>query len=685
MPDPRGAMLPGSGRRMGVRGRSKRAMKRILMMCAMVLMALALCLPFLCAEAEQTTGIINYTMELSNNRFTGPEDITVTIKVTNVSDKDMPGPVTLYYPDGTMVLEFGSPTLASGQSQSWTGTWGVTMSQLQMGKITFGLCWYEYNDAGELGERRVNFSKTLIYVETEPSVEVNRIIAPSMAGNGQEVSVTYEIVNTGTVNITNVTIRENSDISKTSGTIESVPAGERASYTFTVKMGKKDLTSNGTITYRAGNSTGTVRKEDAVIKYGEIKLSASLKASRKGGVAGDTIKLTLTLKNTGSADYQNVTVTDALLGEIVTGTSVPANKTVTLEKEVTVTGSADYQFIVLGQDASGATVETATERVSIVEIDPEKAINLTVVATSDRDTIYELPGVVRFKVQVTNNGMNELENVSVSASGVTLYTFPKLASGETREFTRDVSITTTGQFRFDASVRNEIDETETFESNIVPIQFAQPTAEPTEAPITTVAPPRYEQMPTSDGLPEYVSTVEKILSVLNHAFLILAGVCGVLLIVGIVRRIQANSRAKDHLERSSARVYDQPAPKEKHSRKEDAKDEQQTVTRPIGEDNEPEVPEVQPGDDAVTRDGALMEETLRQLYKRADREDGEETIRPTFLPDEEPTVEIEDDAQDEATVQIFPEDEATVQNDPETDDAGQTIRRRRNIHLDDEQ
>ena len=659
MPDSRGGVPSGSGRRMGVRGRSNGAMKRIMMMCALVLMALALCLPFLCAEAEQTTGIINYTMELSNNRFTGPEDITVTIKVTNVSDQDMPGPVTLYYPDGTMVLEFGSPTLASGQSQSWTGTWGVTMSQLEMNKITFALCWYEYNSAGELGERKVNFSKTLIYVETEPSVEVNRIIAPSMASNGQEVSVTYEIVNTGTVNISNVTIRENSDISKTSGIIESVPAGERASYTFKVKMGKKDLTSNGTITYKAGNSTGTIRKEDAVIKYGEIKLSASLKASRKGGVAGDTIKLTLTLKNTGSADYQNVTVTDAVLGEIVTGASVPANKTITIDKDVTITGSTDYQFVVVGQDASGASVETATERISVVEIDPEKAINLTVVASSDRDTVYELPGVVRFKVQVTNNGMNDLENVSVSASGVTLYTFPTLAAGETREFTRDVNISTAGQFRFDASVRNEIEETETFEGNIIPIMFSQPTPVPTEAPITTVAPPRYEQMPTSDGLPEYVSTVEKILSIFNHAFLILAGVCAVLLVVGVVRRIQANSRAKDHLERSSARVYDQPAPKEKRSHKEDAKDKPQDVTRPIGEDNEPEVPEVQPGDDAVTRDGALMEETLRQLYKRADR------------PDEEPTVETLDDEDDEETVQMDQEPEEA------TEDSDTTVRRRR--------
>ena len=359
-------------------------MKRIKLVFVAALMALVLCAVVFGAQAEQTTGIINYTMELSNNRFTRPEEVTVTIKATNTSDQDMPGPVTLYYPDGNQVQEFGNPTLAAGQSQTWTGTWEITENELNRGRLTFALRWYEYNDAGEIGQRGVDFSKSIIYVEAEPSVEVNRYITPSMAREGQEVSVTYEVINTGTVDISNVTIREHADISKTSGIIQTVAAGERASHTFTVKMGKKDLTSSANISYRAGNSTGTLSKEETVIKYGDIKLTASLKADKKGGVAGDTVKFTLTLKNTGKADYQNVTVSDGLLGELFTGTAVPAGQTVTLEKEITITGTESYQFIIRGQDDSGASIETATESVSVIEIDPSQAIALSVEASADR-------------------------------------------------------------------------------------------------------------------------------------------------------------------------------------------------------------------------------------------------------------------------------------------------------------
>ena len=615
---------------MGVPGRSDVAMKRIMLLCVTALMAIALCLPFLGAQAEQTTGIINYTMELSNNRFTKPEEITVTIKATNVSDQDMPGPIALYYPDGMLVQEFGTPTLAAGQSQSWTGTWMITENELNRGRLTFALRWYEYDAAGEIGERAVDFSKTIIYVEAEPSVEVNRYITPSMAREGQEVTVTYEVVNTGTVNISNVTIRENSDISKTSGIIESVPAGERASYTFKVKMGKKDLTSSATISYRAGNTTGTLSKEETVIKYGDIKLSASLKADKKGGVAGDTVKFTLTLKNSGNADYQNVTVSDALLGELFSGTSVPANKTVTLEKEITITGTESYQFIVSGQDAAGMSIETATERVSIVEIVPAQAVSLSVEATADRETVYEMPGVVKINIKVTNNSQKEVKNVSVGTGNVTLHSFDSLQPGQTREFTRDVNISMAGQFRFDATVKDELDETQTFSSNILQIMYSQPTTQPTDAPIVTPPAPKYEDLPTSDGLPPYVSTVEKIISVVNHVALVRVGICALLLVIGIVRSIQANSRAKDHLERSSARVYDMPAPKEKRARKEGSGEEREE-DMPDGAIKPSDIPEVKVSAEAAARDGALMEETLKQLYERAER------------PEAQPEVEVEED------------------------------------------
>lgn len=555
------------------------------------------------------------SMELSSYTFTEPTEITVSIQVTNPDETDMPGPVTLYYPDGAAVEEFGSPTLAAGASKSWSGTWQVTQSQLEEGKVTFQLRYSILDDDGSTVNKGKNFSRVITYAGAVSSVEINRTITPTTARKGQEVSVTYDVVNTGNVDITDVSIKENSGISSKVGTIDAVAPGQKGSYTFTVKMGSKNLTSQATITYKAGGKTETVKKEAATIKHGEVKLTATLTADKKGGNAGDTVKLTLKLKNTGSVDYQNVKVTDPLLGDVFTGQTVEAGKTVTLEKEITISQTANYQFTVAGQDTSGGSVETATGRIGVTMVDPSQAVSLTVEASADRDTIYELPGTVKFNVKVTNNGAVEAKDVTVSASGVQVYTFPSILAGETREFTRDVSVSMAGQYRFDASVKNQLEETDVYQSNMVPIAYAQPTPEPTEAPIITPPAPVHEDIPTDDGLPGYVDSIQSVLKALYWVFLVLAVASLALLIIGAVRRMQAaqeSSKAQDHLERGTYRDYTQPAAKEKKpARKEEP------VTRPIGEDKqEPELPKVESSDAEYVEDGELMAETLRKLYPR---------------------------------------------------------------------
>jgi len=593
-------------------------MKRIWIAILAVLMMVLLCAPALAAEGAEA--MLKVSMEISTNEFSGPKEISVTIKLTNTSEKDTPGPVTLYYPDGKIIEEFGAEVLAAGQSKSWSGTWNVTQAQLEKQKITFAYVHPAYDGDGGLFNYQKNFSKAIIYKGAEAQVEINRIISPSMAGKGQEVSVTYEIVNTGTVDITDVNIKEAAGVSSTRGKIESVPAGTKASHTFTVKMGTKDIASQATVTYKAGSKTETEKIDKATIKYGEVKLSATLTANKKGGNPGDTAVLTLKLKNTGKADYEHITVTDPVLGEVFTGQSVAAGKTLELTKEVTITETMGYLFTVTGQDASGSSVETATGRVEVIAVSPDQAINLDVALSAEGgETVPTIPAVVRFRLAVTNNSSVEVKNVKVKSLDVELYEFASIQPGETREFVRDVQVSMAGQFRFDAYADNQLGETQTFPSNILRIEHVVPTAAPTPEPIPTPEPPVYERMPESDGLPGYVGTVQGALGVVKSVGMVLTLICAALLALGLINRIRTHMRVQDTLERSNTRNYaEEPDPREKAEAM-PAPQEEQEVSRPIGEDNDRmDLPEVQPGDEDVAQDGALMEETLRQLYPRGD-------------------------------------------------------------------
>lgn len=545
-------------------------MKRRILIGFMV--CVALCCLYVAALAD--TDPLKISMELSQTKFTTTQDITVSITVTNVGEGDMPGPVTLYYPNGQVVEEFGSPTLAVGASQSWSGTWSVTQKQLEAGKITFKAIYSMYNDDGELTNKTKNFAYPITYAsasaeeasQPKVQVEVNRTILPTVAEKGQEVNITYDVVNAGEAEITDVTIKENSSISKSTGTIASIPAGEKASYTFTVTMGTKNLTSQSTITYKANGKTYATQKDKATIKYGQVNLSATLEANKKGGAPGEVVTLTLTLKNTGKVNFTNINVTDPTLGTVLTNVTLEAGKTQTYTKEVAITESADYLYTITATDADEQETVTSTGKVSVTAVSPEDQVILSVSAQSDRGAVYSLPGTVKFTVSITNQGANEVKDVYVSASGVQLYHFPTIAAGETRSFSRDVSVSMAGQYQFVATCKNLLQEDVTFQSNIISIMYAQPTAVPTDAPIVTPPQPDYVETPTTDGLPEYVDTVQQALDVVWTICAVLAVVSAGLLCVGLVRRMQQkaqSAKAYDHLERGTYRDYTTPAPKEK--------------------------------------------------------------------------------------------------------------------------
>ena len=542
--------------------------KRILVLVALV----ALFVLGLSSAAMAADDPVKLQMELSSTRFSGPAEVKVTISVTNTTDADMPGPLALYYPSGKMISEFGTPTLSAGQSRTWEGTWTVTEEQIKAGKVIFAVQYSYLAEDGSVAKKVESYYCAIEDAGAVAQVEINRYITPTMARNGQEVSVIYEIANTGTVDVTDVVIKEATAISKTNGTIDLIKAGEKGTHTFTVTMKKKNLTSSATITYQAAGKTYTETIGKQTIKYGDVKLTASLSADKKGGNAGDTVKLTLTLKNTGKTNYENITVTDPTLGTVFTGLSVEAGKTVTQEKEITIAKSASYQFTVTGT-ASGNTVETATERVAITAVDPDKVVTLTVTAEADKPVVYLLPSVVKFTVSVTNTSAVDASNVSVVSSGKTLYTFDTIPAGETRSFVRDVRVDMAGNFRFDATVTNQLGATDTFYGELVRIIHSTPTAAPTAVPIATPEVPTLERIPSSDGLPPYVATVQNAMGVGQWVFLAIGLIALALIIVGVVGRIKNAARsaqASDHLERDGYRDYTQAVPaKKRHVMPED--------------------------------------------------------------------------------------------------------------------
>ncbi len=619
-------------------------------------LVLGIALVLLCASAALADDPMKVSMELSTNKFSAPKSITVSITVTNVGDVDMPGPVTLYYPSGKKVEEFGSPTLAVGASKNWSGQWTVTQKELEAGKITFKIKYSVYSDeVDENGENTLvnktkNFSKKIQYTGADPELEIERTIMPQTAQKGQEVSVTYEITNVGPVDVSGITIKENTTISTKSGTIDSIAAGETGKYTFTAVMGTKDLTSNATISYKAGGKTFTSKVDSATVKYGEVKLSATLTADKKGGAPGDTVKLTLKLKNSGTTDFTNVTATDAALGTVFSNEKVPAGETLALEKELTITETQDIQFTVKGEDGTGKEVETATGRISVIATDPTQQIVLNLEASADRDKVYKLPGTVRFSFVLHNDSAVEVKNVTVKAVETPLYSVESIPAGESVSFIRDTEVSMAGSYQFTASCKDVLGQTLNFDSNAIPIAYAEPTPVPTEAPLVTPPAPATEPLPTDQPEPEWLDQAEGVAGIAKW---ILAGVGGLLLLlllIGAVRRGKSRSdskKAMDHLEGATYRDY---GTKPKHRRSEINNGGTEADHAAAAENEN------------SAHSSELMAETLKRLY---DEKAPEQTVKEAA----EVVTEVADKAAEEAAAPAAETVEKAAEVSPETAEA----------------
>ncbi len=598
-------------------------MRRKYLFLIFLILTLVLLLAAGTAAADNITDPVKISMELSKNKFTEPGPVTVSITLGNVGDGDLPGPITLYYPSGKKVEEFGSPTLAVGSSKNWSGTWNVTQAEIDAGKLTFSCKYSVTNEEGELVNKVKYFSKKISAVSADPVIEVRRTVVPSMAQKGQDVTVTYEISNIGTVDVTNVTIKENTSISSKSGSIEKVAVGQTEKYVFNAKMGGKDLTSAATITYKANGKTFNTKVEAATVKYGEVKLSASLEADKKGGAPGDTVKVTLTLKNSGNVDFKNVTVSDVLLGTVFSNEYVAAGKSLTLTKDITLTRTTDLLFTVSAEDETGGRVETATGAVHVICMDPTQQVVLNIETTADRDTVYKIPGTVRFTITVTNGSAVEVKNVTVKAVDTTVYTIESMEPGASLTFARDMDISMAGTFQFTASCKDVLNQTQTFTSNSVQVGYALPTPVPTEAPLVTPPAPRMEPMPTEQPEPEWLGTAE---TIAEKAKWILAGVGGVmllLLLIGAIRRGHSKSqskRAMDHLEGAVYRDYS-TAPRSQKRRS--------VITDNLDKKAESQAKKETEG---TAQNSELMAETLKRLYT------DEPTVEPTVTVDPDATI-----------------------------------------------
>jgi len=522
---------------------------------------LAALVPFAGACAEYIP--VKLELSVSPSILAGPRNVEVTVKVSNIGDSDLAGNASLYGPDGKIVTDFGdggSTMLKMGAVYTCKTVWRVTEGQLGNGKLTYSLKYPAFTDEGEKVTRSISQSVTIRRSVPDPEIIVKRSLSANMAAKGQPVTITYDIENNGELAIESIKITEHRTISTKSYSIAKLEPGQIGRAEFQVTMGEKDLTSEATITYKVpGNSKTYTYKEDAAtIQFGSPSLSGKLESSATSAMIDNTVKLKLTLSNTGNVDYQNIRVSDALLGEIFINQQVAAKQTLTLEKEVTMRENQSFAFTVEAMDSTGNAVSFTSNKVSVAAVDPSKQMDLVVTASASSQVIYSEPGVLTFRVSVKNAGEVDAKDVKVTCGTTLVHSFAELKAGEEMTFSRLVSATQAGQFQFTATTKDQLNNTVAFSSEIIPITFSRPTPLPTEVPTPPIPTLKQEEVPTKVEIPAEINTLQSALQIGAYLFSGLTIIAVALFLTASVRRMhlrRQSSKAYDHLERAGRRDY----------------------------------------------------------------------------------------------------------------------------------
>ena len=468
------------------------------------------------------------------------QEVDITIKVYNSSQEDVESDVILYNPLGNPVETYKG--LKGENSVTYTGKWNVTKDEIEAGKIKF---YIKYMVETEDGPKE-NLRTVPVTIQTEaavPQLTATYSVSPTAAREGQSVTLSYMLSNTGNVELRNIVI-ENDGVTKKDVTAASLSVGEKITLEDTVVMGKEEMISKPQVTYQAAGSSKKLTISDMArktITVAEDGLEVEIEADETKNVyPGEEIEFKLAMKNSGNTAYTDLSVQLSDGTAVADGVELAPGASYSNTFTMSFTEGKTVSVNVSGRDDAGNPVSMSSNELSVTTQSLSRALILDVTAGVQETVIHSEPAVLRFAVQVKNIGETDATTLTVRQNKTTVATIPSLPSGESRTLVFDLETSIAGQFRFDVSGKDAAGVEKTYSSNVLQVTYVAPTPAPTSTPAPTRVPPTPTPVPTATPVP---SLGEIIASKVNPVVLYtVAGVLGALL--AIVLGVSAVQNAK---------------------------------------------------------------------------------------------------------------------------------------------
>ena len=579
---------------------------------------LAMLMLALCGAAAADADPIRVSSLSEPQSVISEQDVSITIKIYNSSQTDMQEEITLFNPAGISVEKYSG--LKGEQSVTYTGKWHVTQDQIEKGKISYYIQYTVDTGSGPQKATRT-VPVTIQTEEAAPQLTATYSISPASAREGQSVTLSYTLSNTGNVELRNIVIK-NEGVSKEELAQPSLSVGEKVTLTDTFTMGSKELVSKPSISYQAADGKKTLTISDMArktITVAENGLEASLSAKNAEDVyPGEQVALTVALKNTGNQAYTGLTATLSDGTVAFSGVELSAGASYEKEIEWTASQNATLSATVSGSDGSGEAMSVVSNEVSVTTQDVSRALLLNVYADAAQTVIYSEPAVVRFGVVVENVGETDAATLTITQAGTTVAKIPSLPSGESRTVVFDVETSIAGKFQFVVHGKDVDGNERTFESDILQIAYVAPTPVPTAVPTPTPVPPTPSPAPTATPAPSLGEIIaQKVNPVVLYS---IAGVLAALLVAVLAVSGVTSAKRKKRMAQAIDTIELSPDVRNhrgvaRRRRQQGAK----TAPKPETQEDEPIVPAAELTEEETAESTTPARDAMRQLEREEGR------------------------------------------------------------------
>nr|BFE51507.1 hypothetical protein GCM10017745_49340 [Saccharothrix mutabilis subsp. capreolus] len=336
------------------------------------------------------------------------DTVTFTITVTNASGLAV---------DNITVADASTPscdadvgTLQGGESTTYTCTTTAPSDDFTNAVIA--------NGTDQFGEELAGADTVDVDV-IHPAVEITKTVSPATAQEGDPVTYTITVTNTGDVDLTTVQVSD-PQLAVCDRQFPTLAVAAVETYTCDSTAPAADLTNTATVTGTDPLGLQVTDTASATLDVVTMAFTMAKSASTTNAAAGEVVTYTLTVTNTGDTALQGVVVTDDLTGVVddatfgsattTTGTATFTTPTLTWTGDLPVGAVATITYTVtVGNPPAGdgnlhnVVTSTSSGAPDTPVVTDTPIASFTITKTVDRQSA--LPGdTVTYTVTVTNTG-----------------------------------------------------------------------------------------------------------------------------------------------------------------------------------------------------------------------------------------------------------------------------------------